>query len=211
MIQRTMMLLFVLSLVTGLTTGLMAQDKSKVFGTDHDISSLGGGCKGCHAPHQASKKGEVLLWAQSFPNTATFGIYSSPTMNTAAQEVGGAYDADNRPSGAKLYTVLCLSCHDGLTTSSVINATAGAAIANPANSDGLKNDHPVNLVYNSTADPGLEPLATAQTAGAVFFAEGANQTVQCASCHNVHDNTKDKFLRVANTNTKAGLCTTCHK
>ena len=211
MFQRTMMFLFVLSLATGLTTGLLAQTKSTVFGTDHDIASLGGGCKSCHAPHQASAKGEVLLWTQNFPTTTTFGVYLSPTMNTTPTEVGGNYSATNLPTGVKLYTVLCLSCHDGLTTPSVITATAGSAIANPTNSDGLRNDHPVNLVYNPSSDPGLEPLATAQAAGAVFFSDGTNQTMQCASCHNVHDNTKSPFLRVANTNAKAGLCTTCHK
>ncbi|MFZ5928292.1 MAG: cytochrome c3 family protein [Acidobacteriota bacterium] len=211
MFQRTMVFLFVLSLVTGLTTGLVAQTKSTVFGTAHDISSLGGGCKSCHVPHQGSAKGEVLLWARSFPTTTTFGVYSSPTMNTTPTEVGGNYSATNLPAGVKVYTVLCLSCHDGLTTQSVINATDGDAIANPTNSDGLKNDHPVNLVYNPSSDPGLEPLTTAQAAGAVFFSDGSNQTVQCASCHNVHDNTKTPFLRVANTNAKSGLCTTCHK
>ena len=209
--QCTIRIIFVLLLVTVLAAGLSAQTKSTVFGTDHDIASLGGGCKSCHASHQASARGEVLLWARSFPTTTTFGVYSSPTMNTTPTEVGGNYSATNLPTGAKLYTVLCLSCHDGLTTPSVIAATRGSAIANPTNSDGLRNDHPVNLVYNPSSDPGLEPLATAQTAGAVFFSDGANQTVQCASCHNVHDNTRSPFLRVANTSAKAGLCTTCHK
>lgn len=194
-----------------LATILQAQTKSTVFGTAHDISSLGGGCKGCHVPHQASAKGEVMLWAQNFSTTATFGIYNTPTMNSIPTEVGGNYSATNLPSGAKLYTVLCLSCHDGLTTPSIIAATAGTAIANPTNSDGLKNDHPVNMVYNTTADAGLEALTTVQASKALLFSDGTNQTVQCASCHNVHDNTLAKFLRIANTNTKAGLCTTCHK
>lgn len=209
--KRTVTVVLALLSLSLLTLGLSAQTKSTIFTTDHDISSLGGGCKSCHAPHQASAKGEVLLWAQNFPTTTTFGVYASPTMNTTPTEVGGNYSATNLPAGAKLYTVLCLSCHDGLTTPSVINATAGGAIANPGNSDGLKNDHPVNLVYNASADGGLEALATAKTAGAVFFNDGQNDTVQCASCHNVHDNTKSPFLRVANTNAKAGLCTTCHK
>ncbi len=194
-----------------LATWLNAQTKSTVFGTAHDISSIGGGCKSCHVPHQASAKGEVLLWAQSFPTTASFGVYNTPTMNSTPVDVGGNYSAANLPSGAKLYTVLCLSCHDGLTTPSIISATDAHAIANPTNSDGLKNDHPVNMVYNPTADAGLEPLATVQASKATLYSDGTNQTVQCASCHNVHDNTLTPFLRVANTNTKAGLCTTCHK
>lgn len=189
----------------------MAQTKSTVFGTAHDISSVGGGCRACHAPHQASAKGEVLLWTQNFPTTATFGVYTTPTMNTIPTEVGGNYSATNLPTGAKMYTVLCLSCHDGITAPGLISATDGAAVANPTNSDGLRNDHPVNLAYNATADTGLEPLATVQASALKLYTDGTNQTVQCASCHNVHDNTLNPFLRVAYTNTKAGLCTVCHK
>lgn len=209
--RKLLVIVSLLALLIGLSGGLIAQTKTTVFGTAHDISGLGGGCAGCHVSHQASARGEVLLWAQAFPTTATFGIYNTPTMNTTPAEVGGNYSATNLPSGAKMYTVLCLSCHDGITTPGVINATNGAAVANPTNSDGLKNDHPVNLAYNATADPGLEPLATVQASAAKLYTDGANQTVQCASCHNVHDNSRSPFLRVANTNTKAGLCGTCHK
>ena len=104
--QYTMKVSFVFLLLVVLATGLSAQIKSTIFGTDHDIASLGGGCKGCHAPHQASAKGEVLLWRQAFPTTTTFGIYLSPTMNTTPTEVGGNYSATNLPVGAKVYTVL---------------------------------------------------------------------------------------------------------
>ncbi|MBI4890649.1 MAG: hypothetical protein HY821_08480 [Acidobacteria bacterium] len=200
-----------LALITGLSGVLMAQTKTTVFGTDHDIASLGGGCKGCHVAHQSSAKGEMLLWTQALPTTATFGVYTTPTMNTTPTEVGGNYSASNLPTGAKMYTVLCLSCHDGITTPSVIGAADGAAIANPTSSDGLKNDHPVNLVYNPTADAGLESLATVQATNVKLYTSGTDQTMQCASCHNVHDNTIPKFLRVANSNAKAGLCGSCHK
>ena len=208
MTRKFFILLVTVGLALVLPAGLMAQTKSTVFGTDHDISGLGGGCKSCHVSHQASPKGETLLWARDFPTTATFGTYTSPTMNSTALEVGGAYSPTNRPTGAKVYTVLCLSCHDGITTPSVITATDGAAIANPTESDGLKNDHPVNMPY--VLDGGLEPIATVEAGPIKLYVQGADKTVQCASCHNVHDNTNSPFLRAANTNAKAGLCTRCH-
>ncbi len=209
--QRKYLILLTLpALLLLLSIGLLAQSKSTIFGTAHDISALGGGCRACHVPHQASAVGEVMLWARSFPTTTTFGVYNTPTMNSIPAEVGGNYSATNLPSGAKLYTVLCLSCHDGLTTPSIISATDAHAIANPTNADGLKNDHPVNMAYNPSADPGLEPLATVQASALRLYSDGTNQTVQCASCHNVHNNTNTPFLRVVNTNTKAGLCTVCH-
>ena len=198
-------------LVLSASIGAVAQNKTTVFNTDHDIAGLGGGCKGCHASHQASAKAEVLLWSTNFPTTATFGVYSTPTMNSTPTDVGGNYSATNLPTGAKMYTVLCLSCHDGITTPTIIGASNGAAIANPSNSDGLRNDHPVNLAYNPTADTGLEPIATVQATALRLYSDGGNQTVQCASCHNAHDNTISPFLRVANSNAKAGLCGGCHK
>lgn len=207
--RRRIVLLLVAPLL--LAAPAMAQTKSSVFGSEHDIAGLGGGCKSCHAPHQGSAAGEVLLWARAFPSTGTFGVYTTPTMDSIPTEVGGAYSATNPPTGVKQYTVLCLSCHDGITTPSIIGATSGAAIGNPTNSDGLRNDHPINMAYNATADAGLEPLATVLATSIRLFHDGTNQTVQCASCHNVHDDTLSPFLRVANTNAKAGLCTTCHK
>lgn len=209
--RKLLTLSLLLIVAATFSSGLLAQTKSTIFTTAHNIASLGGGCPACHTPHQSSAKGEVLLWATNFPTTATFGVYNTPTMNAVATDVGGNYSATNLPSGVKLYTVLCLSCHDGVTSTTVIAATAGSAIANPTNSDGLKNDHPVNVVYSAT-DTGLETVATVQALNSIkLYSDGTNQTVQCASCHNVHDNTNSHFLRVTNTATKAGLCTTCHK
>ncbi len=208
--KKLLIVLLLLILVAACSGGLLAQTKSTIFGTLHDISGLGGGCKSCHVPHQASAKGEVVLWAQNFPTTATFNVYNSPTMNSIPVDVGGNYSATNLPSGVKLYTVLCLSCHDGVTSPTIIAPTDPHAIANPTNSDGLKNDHPINMTYNA-ADSGLEAVTTVQASALKLYADGAAQTVQCASCHDVHNNANTPFLRVAQANTKAGLCTVCHK
>jgi predicted CXXCH cytochrome family protein len=199
-----------LILLLGLVPALLPQDqmKSTVFGTFHDIPSLGGGCKTCHLAHQRTTKGEVLLWARNFTTNTTFGIYTSPTMDNIPIEVGGNYSESNLPTGAKIYTVLCLSCHDGLTTPSVISPTSPRAIANPETSDGLRNDHPVNMTY--IPEGGLEPASTVEASPLKLFAEGQNKTVQCASCHDPHNNQLGYYLRVANVAAKSGLCTTCH-
>jgi predicted CXXCH cytochrome family protein len=208
--MKTTLLVALAAVSSAVSPALLAQTKSSVFGTKHDVAGLGGGCGSCHVSHQSSAKGQAILWAQNFPTTTTFGIYNSPTMNSTPTEVGGAYGPTNPPTGAKSYTVLCLSCHDGLTSPTVIPATGPTAIANPTNSGGLRNDHPVNLVYNPTADTGLEAIATVQASAVRLFSDGVNQTVQCGSCHDVHANAAS-FLRTPNTNAKAGLCTVCHK
>jgi len=202
--------LLAIALAVVLPTGLLGQTKTSVFNTDHDVGNAG--CASCHVPHTAQAnagRGQTLLWARQF-STTVFGTYDSPTMDETPQEIGDAtYSDTNPPTGAKIYSVLCMSCHDGVTATTVIGPTENAAIGNPTNSAGLTDDHPVNMVY-STSDPGLESPTTAEGNGVVLYDDGANSTVQCASCHNVHDNSINKFLRVANSNSKQGLCGACH-
>ena len=208
--KSTLVILPVLALVLSLGAGLLAQNKSTVFGTFHDIPSMGGGCRPCHVAHQQSARGEVLLWNRPFTTNTTFGIYTSPTIDNVPVEVGGNYSASNLPAGAKVYTVLCLSCHDGLTTPSLIPPASPRAIAHPVNSDGLRNDHPVNMNY--VPEGGLHPAAVVEATPVKLFSEGENKTVQCASCHDPHNGRGDGryFLRVPDTNDRTGLCTTCH-
>jgi predicted CXXCH cytochrome family protein len=70
---------------------------------------------------------------------------------------------------------------------------------------GLANDHPVNIPYDPAKDTSLRPVTTV-TASLPLF--GPNNTVQCGTCHDSHNNTNTRFLRLPN-NT-AG-CTTCHQ
>lgn len=186
-----------------------AQTKSTVIGTVHDINA--GGCMSCHAPHNGSvatggtnqNTGKILLWDRGF-TSVTFGTYSSPTMNSTATEVGTTTPAATEP---RLYSFLCLSCHDGVTSPTLIGPTDAHAVGNVANSAGLTNDHPINMAHDPALDTGLKTVAQVTAAALTLY--GTNNTVQCASCHNVHDNTNGTFLRIANTN--SALCTSCHK
>lgn len=174
----------------------------------HNIAT--NGCLSCHAPHNGSvatggtsqTTGTILLWDRAF-TTQTFGTYSSPTMGNAATEVGTTTPTATE---ARLYSFLCLSCHDGVTSVALIAATSTKAVGNPTNSFGLQNDHPVNMSQNPTNDAGLAATTAVIAAGLKLY--GTANTVQCASCHDAHDNTNTKFLRIANTN--SAVCTTCH-
>lgn len=206
--RKTRVVLGVLAIAV-MATLAFAQTKSTVIGTVHDINA--GGCLSCHAPHNGSvatggtdqNTGKIVLWDRGF-TTVTFGTYSSPTMNSTASEVGTTTPAATEP---RLYSFLCLSCHDGVTSPTLIGPTVTAAVGNVANSAGLTNDHPINMAHDEVADTGLKTVAQVTAAGLTLY--GASNTVQCASCHNVHDDTNTPFLRVANTN--SALCTSCHK
>lgn len=194
-----------------------AGTKANVISSMHDIGYSAGppivpgtGCKSCHAPHNGSvatggtdqATGKILLWDRGF-TTQTFGTYTSPSLDNAATEVGTTTPV---ATDARLVSFLCLSCHDGVTSPTLIGATDVHAVGNPTNSYGLENDHPVNMAYDPALDAGLDTVANVTTAGIVLY--GATDTVQCGSCHDPHDPTNTPFLRVANTN--SALCLTCH-
>ena len=190
-----------------------AQVKSGVLGSPHDIE--GHGCKSCHVSHNGSvavtprgdqATGEVLLWDRAFSNV-TFGTYSSSTMNRQAVEAGGLPLARTE---SRAHTLLCLSCHDGVTTPGLI-APASAKVGSPGESDGLRNDHPVNVNWNHQTLAGGQPSCSN-----CHILHGGGQRalpfyggyVQCASCHDPHSRVNEKFLRITNTN--SAICRFCH-
>jgi predicted CXXCH cytochrome family protein len=189
--------------------------KTGLAGTKHDVG--GNGCKSCHAPHNGSVvnggpqgTGLILLWARSFPASAnTFGVYDSNTMQNKAVELGGS--ALTTSTDVRMYSLLCLSCHDGVTSSfspamtTVNQVGSRAAFGGGAyESLGLTNDHPVNLNYDPTKNTSLQAVPTVTASMPLY---GSTNTVQCATCHEPHNNTNTMFLRMSNTTT---LCTTCH-
>ncbi|RMF95793.1 MAG: cytochrome C [Gammaproteobacteria bacterium] len=190
-----------------------------IAGSDHDFSGInpdGQICVNCHTPHNADTSvATAPLWNHDV-TSATFTLYSSPTMNAIP----------GQPSGS---SKLCLSCHDGTVAVDSFGGRTGSVFIQPTDSHyigtDLSNDHPISITYDSalaTADPGLnDPAVTTVTIG-----QGGDKTntgtvselmlpadqVQCSSCHDVHNNfvppgAKD-LLRVTVANSQ--LCFTCH-
>src|SRR5271166_7012403 len=144
--------------------------KTGLAGSTHDIG--GNGCKSCHAPHNGSVAnggtqgtGLILLWARSFPAAAnTFGVYDSATMQNKAVELGGS--ALTTSSDVRMYSLLCLSCHDGVTSSFSPAMQTKNMVGSKASfgsgayeSLGLTNDHPVNMNYDPTKNASLQSVA----------------------------------------------------
>lgn len=187
------------------------------FGATSDVDRI---CVFCHTPHQAAAaNGQDPLWNHELSAVANYGVYSSATMNATPTELGGAV------AGSAAISNLCLSCHDGTVGVGTLyndpnelggaaptitdggNVVAGLITGNPNLGNDLTNDHPVNFTYDTalaTADGELyDPAATPQTAALLFAGN-----VECASCHDPHDNTFQPFMVMDNTN--SALCVTCH-
>ncbi len=194
---------------------------SQIQGTGHDLSSTGpltdaGNetriCIFCHTPHSSSGVDQPL-WNRT-NSLSTFTVYTSDTFKATTSI------ADIAPGPNA--SMQCMSCHDGtVAVNSLINPSnefgtptmgSGAELdvtGKLSNSlallgTDLTDDHPVNFLWSEsiTADPTAFKNQTAVTQ--LLF----SGKIQCASCHDVHDNTLQPFLTVDPAQSQ--LCLTCH-
>jgi predicted CXXCH cytochrome family protein len=176
-----------------------------IRGSAHDFSSqswaAGQICVVCHTPHNG-QTALVPLWNRQ-ATTATFTMYSSPTFDASAGQPGGASKA-------------CLSCHDGTVALDSYGGNTGSTyLTGPTLlSSDLSNDHPVSFVFDSAlaaADGGLRNPATAPSGllGTIRQDMLFNDTMECASCHDVHNSYSQPGLLVKS-NAGSALCLTCH-
>ncbi|HAK61124.1 MAG TPA: cytochrome C [Nitrospiraceae bacterium] len=171
-------------------------------------------CVYCHTPHQATAITQDPLWNHTATSTAAFGVYASSTLDATVTDIGAGTSV----------SLLCMGCHDGtVAINSVYKAPTDGNLGTVFDTAGgivdasglivsganlgivLSNDHPINFTYDAalvTADGGLNDPTTLPNA--VLF----GGTVQCGTCHDVHDDTNVPFLRTSNA--ASALCTECH-
>lgn len=196
-----------------------ATNGNVVSNTKHNLSSSSGGtyktsdtteiCIFCHTPHGASQS-IGPLWNRSAINTSGYTMYNSTTLDMTI---------DGTPGGV---SAACLSCHDGtVALDSLVNfpgsgstnpgwnwSGAGNKIANTSTAymgKDLSNDHPISIVYSTSADSAFNAISNNKVGGLPLY---TGNKVECGSCHNPHDNSNGTFLRV--TNSGSGLCLKCH-
>ena len=183
-----------------------------VAGGAHDLSPNGlnvgdypngqiSACQFCHAPHNVNTAvPNTPLWNRNKPGTV-FTMYTSTTIN-------GVMDPTPNAN-----SMTCLSCHDGLTDmGATYTGTPGfAVVTKMKNTRGavvgsdLRDDHPISIRY-TPATGKYAAVNAVSTAGLRLYGAAGAEKVECGSCHNPHDDTLGKFLRVSSTT----ICTTCH-
>ena len=211
-------------------------------------------CVFCHTPHAASTSSyykidgsNQVLWNRVVPVGAgaannMYDLYQSPTLTRISV---------NAPTGS---TLMCLSCHDGVTSVAVGDQYTGTnVLLNPpgttkavridsypapgmsgkigsvyngdilvggwganigeldpstytaASKINLSNDHPVSFDWVDGL-PGMFAGAPTNPALRLF---GSTKRMECATCHNVHDETSyPPFLVMSNTG--SAMCRACH-
>ena len=183
--------------------------RGAITGSAHDFSgkswnASGEICITCHTPHNSDTTVTAApLWNHKL-TTATFQPYASGTLKATV----------GQPTGV---SKLCLSCHDGSVALDSFGGVTGT-VPLPATDPhylgiNLTNDHPVSFVYSTaaTADSGLVTAASVSfvDTGSKVPLFGATGTLECASCHDVHNSTGIAKLLVK-ANGASALCLTCH-
>jgi predicted CXXCH cytochrome family protein len=231
--RNNVLLVVVMLALSGYAYGQFAGDGSKqtIIGTKHDLHTTFSGtvvCEYCHTPHKYNSltTQPPLLWNVQV-KSGPYATYSSPSFDGSAtiRDVSTA----SSTTGASYMSLLCLSCHDGTVTQAsfyqVWDEMGGAGSITPPNiggTSGLQNDHPVDFTYSvalATADGGLK--APTEGAGVRIPYVGSpalplfkdqptdvSGRLECASCHNPHNNANGDFLRMSNSG--SGLCLNCH-
>ena len=204
-----------------------------VTASKHNLSTTGSGvhsttqtqvCIFCHSPH--SPMGGPL-WNRQPPDIdpSTYTLYtSSKTLSPAAKE--------GKINGSSL-SILCMSCHGGTVAdlgAHVINKAGDPMTMVDANGtwamsgvlwDGKSPvNHPIGFSYSLAQSQDSANLRSIDQVNAalgggnsVFFTSNATGTtyqdsMECATCHTVHDPANSPFLRIDNTGN--ALCLACH-
>lgn len=207
---------------------------SALRNTDSDIG--GQTCVFCHTPHNGAVA--VPLWNRGNTTTAYQVYTSStmdaaaPTAAAIQSSISGACLSCHDGSIAiDVLTNLRGAAHVAsvaFTRQATAKATFGTSGTGQNNlltggtpflGNDLRNDHPIAIIYETSraATPGEYVAQTITgtkiTVGAtnplpLYGAATATATIECASCHNPHNNGNGAFLRKSNNG--SAMCLTCH-
>ena len=203
-----MKLFFTIMFVAAMATVGLGQ----ITGTLHDFSGdawnePGEICQACHTPHNAQSVTGAVLWNHDVSAVSNYTLYTSNTLNATV----------GQPNGT---SKLCLSCHDGTVALNDFggNTFTGTDVfvtgVYSFGSD-LSNDHPISFTYDATlaTDDGGLYNPTTQTSGlggTITEDLLSGESLECSSCHDVHNapGTSTNLLRISNA--ASALCLTCH-
>jgi len=178
--------------------------------TQYKASNTDQTCVFCHTPHN-SKETRALWNRIAGSASTTFKLYTSGAIAEADNWFASGDKEVMAPGSSSL---LCMTCHDGVTTMSALQnpplttaADNNDPISGAANlGTDLTNDHPINIKYSMANTANNAGFVDAPDTTKVALING--DYVECASCHNVHDPAEVPFLR--SSNASSALCVACH-
>jgi predicted CXXCH cytochrome family protein len=188
---------------------------AEILGSPHDFTSRGFSqgqiCLPCHTPHNPNPAvRSVPLWNHEV-TSSTYTVYSSPSL-----DAGIPPGFLNQPGGV---SKLCLSCHDGTVAVDAFRGNRGSQFITGVVHWGtdLSNDHPISFIYDTELatrdgglnDPTVTPSGIPGLTGTIQQDMLFNYSLECSSCHDVHNRFNIERLLKKN-NAGSALCLTCH-
>lgn len=191
-----------------------------IANTPHDLSTVSTGpnksntqndtCAFCHIAHNGNPGANRPLWSHTVTNT---NLTWTPTTTVRGTTIPTSI-ASVQLQGSRA----CMSCHDGsVAQGDLITGTGGTVTGtnlvagklttgiNLLNPTTMQTNHPLGVSQPAVV-AGFTAYKTVAPGTAVNY--DANGYVQCDSCHNPHDNSNTKFLKI---NPAGGaICFTCH-
>lgn len=192
-----------------LSASQLALADSDVSSTRHNLTAsgpgtvkVGGGgeaCRYCHTPHAANPV--APLWNREDPGTY-YQTYESSTLVAHVPQ----------PTGSSR---LCLSCHDGTIalaqTYNANNAGGYTVYLSPQDTGylgtDLSDDHPISFIYDAGLATSKHTLRSPSELPPQLPLDHEDR-LQCTTCHDPHDDTFGKFLRMDNRG--SAMCASCH-
>lgn len=164
-----------------------------LVGSAHDFRQAGGEaldlCSACHTPHIA--------------------VGRAPLLDKRPQTMTGIRPYQARGVELDDSTLLCLSCHDGITAPDVFSFAHATRAPTPLGTSwigsGSLTSHPIGVKY-PLADPAYFAVSAVTSDGRIKLPNGR---VQCISCHDPHNTHRVRGMLV-NSNEGSRLCLTCH-
>jgi predicted CXXCH cytochrome family protein len=149
-------------------------------------------CGVCHTPENEFRPATPPLWDSRADLTKRFG---KSAISAAGPGMG---------------TRSCLNCHDGTIATDATGAVRGGRFAHTNQLTGFttghgRSDHPVGIAYPAF-DEDYHPPTMVVAGWKVTLPDGK---VECASCHDPHNNSGEKHMLVMN-NARSALCLKCH-
>ena len=179
-------------------------------------------CVYCHTPHNAYT--QAPLWNRNMnaqKAASTYLLYSGQNMANKSYKTGMTEDS---------VSLFCMSCHDGsslgglvknapkdvttLDTSATIQSNSPAQLYGTGTQGDMRNTHPINFEVvpgSETIQSDLKVVANQKIGVYPLFKSSrspSGYTLECSSCHSVHDTTNTPFLRT--TMNGSALCLGCH-
>jgi len=175
-------------------------------------------CAICHTPHKATNSGTFRpLWNMG-------ATAQTMTYSPAVTMRGTALPNTQVPTGS---SQACMSCHDGTVAIGTLNNLNGVSadldiignvtltdMLDPATSPDyidpsqMQQNHPsgISLPAAAVGFSNYNDPPTDANVAARYSNEG--NVVQCATCHDPHDDANGNFLIISNAS--SSLCLACH-